>query len=212
MSGYEHVQGRPIANLPAELKQAASSGWLSRLWKRNEAAPSPAPVKANLGEESSFYYDKELKRWVNKHVSDYSLYPAMCLSDLSSAQSSSAEAAKAAAPPPPPRSQTASPGRSFGAMPPPSPVGPPPARPATAHPIDLTSEPPRRAPPPRVRSNLVPSDAEGLSAPPSPLPPSATPPPPGGGPPPAGRARPPPKRNVRSRYVDVFSQEAAGGQ
>ncbi|EIW59984.1 uncharacterized protein TRAVEDRAFT_45241 [Trametes versicolor FP-101664 SS1] len=192
----EGAEEKPKAAEPAkpELKQAASSGWLSRLWKRNEAAPSPAPVKANLGEESSFYYDKELKRWVNKH-------------------SSSAEAAKAAAPPPPPRSQTASPGRSFGgAMPPPSPVGPPPARPATAHPIDLTSEPPRRAPPPRVRSNLVPSDAEGLSAPPSPLPPSATPPPPGGGPPPPAGRRPPPKRNVRSRYVDVFSQEAAGGQ
>ncbi|KAH9856978.1 Sec23-binding domain of Sec16-domain-containing protein [Lenzites betulinus] len=176
-----------------EVKQAPSSGWLSRLWKRNEPMPTAAaPVKANLGEESSFYYDKELKRWVNKNASG--------------------ETAKPAAPAPPPRSQTASPGRSFGAAPPPSPLGPPPARPATAHPIDLTAEPPRRAPPPRVRSNLVPSDAEGLSAPPSPMPPSSgTPtPPPGGGPPRTGSARPGAKRNVRSRYVDVFSQEAGG--
>ena len=53
----------------AEVKQTASSGWLSRLWKRADST-SPAPVKANLGEESSFYYDKELKRWVNKNVSE----------------------------------------------------------------------------------------------------------------------------------------------
>ncbi|KAH9901028.1 Sec23-binding domain of Sec16-domain-containing protein [Cubamyces lactineus] len=172
-----------------EVKQSTSSGWLSKLWRRGET--TPAPVKANLGEESSFYYDKELKRWVNKN--------------------SAAEAAKPSPPPPPPRAQTASPGRSFGAMPPPSPLGPPPARPATAHPIDITGEPPRRAPPPRVRSNLVPSDADGPSAPPSPMPPTGTPPPLGGGPPPAGRARPAAKRNVRSRYVDVFSQEAGAG-
>ncbi|KAI9070392.1 hypothetical protein FKP32DRAFT_1639839 [Trametes sanguinea] len=174
-----------------EVKQTASSGWLSRLWRRQET-PTPGPVKANLGEESSFYYDKELKRWVNKN--------------------SAAEASKPAPPPPPPRAQTASPGRSFGAMPPSSPVGPPPARPATAHPIDITAEPPRRAPP-RVRSNLVPSDADGPSAPPSPMPPMGSTPPPGGGPPPAGaaRSRPGVKRNVRSRYVDVFQQEASAG-
>ncbi|KAI0831400.1 Sec23-binding domain of Sec16-domain-containing protein [Trametes gibbosa] len=186
---------KPKATEPtkSEVKQTASSGWLSRLWKRNETMPAAAaPVKANLGEESSFYYDKELKRWVNKNASG--------------------ETAKPAPPAPPPRSQTASPGRSFGAAPPPSPLGPPPARPATAHPIDLTSEPPRRAPPPRVRSNLVPNDAEGLSAPPSPMPPpSGGPtPPPGGGPPRTGSARPGVKRNVRSRYVDVFQQEAGG--
>ncbi|RDX56664.1 hypothetical protein OH76DRAFT_1426347 [Lentinus brumalis] len=174
---------------PAEVKQTASSGWLSRLWKRPDST-SPAPVKANLGEESAFYYDKELKRWVNKN--------------------SGAEAAKPSQPPPPPRAQTASPGRAFGAMPPSSSLGAPP-RPATAHPIDLTSEPPRR-PPTRVRSNLVPSDAEGSPATPSsPLPPSASgTPPPGNGPPmgrPRGAAG---KRNVRSRYVDVFSQESGG--
>ncbi|KAI0362216.1 hypothetical protein OH77DRAFT_1507802 [Trametes cingulata] len=188
----EEDKPKPTEPAKPEVKQSASSGWLSRLWKRGET--TPAPVKANLGEESSFYYDKELKRWVNKN--------------------SAGEAAKPAPPPPPPRAQTASPGRSLGAMPPGSPVGPPPARPATAHPIDITSEPPRR-PPPRVRSNLVPSDADSNSAPPSPMPPSSnssTPPPSGGGgPPPAGRPRPTAKRNVRSRYVDVFQQETSGG-
>ncbi|RPD66236.1 hypothetical protein L226DRAFT_609114 [Lentinus tigrinus ALCF2SS1-7] len=184
-------KSKPAEPEKPEVKQTASSGWLSRLWKRADST-SPAPVKANLGEESSFYYDKELKRWVNK--------------------TAGAEAAKPSQPPPPPRAQTASPGRALGAMPPPSPLGGPP-RPATAqamgHTIDLTSEPPRR-PPTRVRSNLVPNNAEGSPATPtSPLPPSATPPP-GNGPPmgrPRGAAG---KRNVRSRYVDVFSQENGG--
>ncbi|OSC99056.1 hypothetical protein PYCCODRAFT_1438667 [Trametes coccinea BRFM310] len=188
----EEEKPKPADPPKPEVKQTASSGWLSRLWRRGET-PTPGPVKANLGEESSFYYDKELKRWVNKN--------------------SAADASKPAPPPPPPRAQTASPGRSFGAMPPSSPVGPPPARPATAHPIDLTAEPPRRAAPPRVRSNLVPTDADGPSAPPSPMPPMGSTPPPGGGPPPASasRSRPGVKRNVRSRYVDVFQQEASAG-
>ncbi|KAI1795779.1 Sec23-binding domain of Sec16-domain-containing protein [Ganoderma leucocontextum] len=173
----------------AEVKAAASSGWLSRLWKRNDS--SPAPVKANLGEQSSFYFDKELGKWVNN--------------------TTSATESKPAAPPPPPRAQTASPSRSLGAGPPPSsPLagGPPPTRPATAGAIDLTSEPPRR-PPTRVRSNLVPSDAtDQPSAPPSPMPTSGTPPPGNG--PPTGRARSAAaKRNVRSRYVDVFQQEGS---
>ena len=42
-----------------------SSSWFTRWW--NKEGPS-GPVKATLGEESSFVYDKELKRWVNKKV------------------------------------------------------------------------------------------------------------------------------------------------
>ena len=50
----------------------------------SKAGTPGAPIKAKLGEESSFYYDKELKKWVNKNAGP--------------------DAAKAAAPtPPPPR-------------------------------------------------------------------------------------------------------------
>lgn len=45
---------------------AASGSWLGRWFKRSDGAP--ASVKASLGEETSFYYDKELKKWVNKKV------------------------------------------------------------------------------------------------------------------------------------------------
>ena len=105
----------------------------------------------------------------------------------------------------PPRAQTASPGRSLAmGTPPPA----PPARPATA--ADHTQPPPPK-PSMRVRSNLVPPELENTSAPPTPN--SATLPlTPGAGPPPPGSRRGTQgKRAVRSRYVDVFQQEAQGG-
>lgn len=46
---------------------ASSSSWLGRWWKKDTAA-APGPIKASLGEETSFVYDKDLKRWVNKKV------------------------------------------------------------------------------------------------------------------------------------------------
>jgi hypothetical protein len=49
-----------------ETPEAGATSWFSRWWKRSD---SRTPIKANLGEEKSFYYDKELKRWVNKTVS-----------------------------------------------------------------------------------------------------------------------------------------------
>lgn len=53
-----------------------SSSWFSRWWSKEG---SSGPVKATLGEDSSFVYDKELKRWVNKKVSfacRYLCFPA----------------------------------------------------------------------------------------------------------------------------------------
>ncbi|KZT09428.1 uncharacterized protein LAESUDRAFT_735142 [Laetiporus sulphureus 93-53] len=165
-----------------EPKPASSGSWLSRLWRRDSA---PAPIRANLGEQTTFYYDKELKRWVNK--------------------SAGPEAAKPAPPPPPPRAQTASPGRSHASLPAGVNLPLPPARPATANAVSFGNGPPR--PPMRVRSNLVPAEAENGSAPPTPA--SATmPTTPGVGPPPGGRSRAQAKRPVRNRYVDVFQQQA----
>jgi len=100
--------------------------------------------------------------------------------------------------PPPPRAQTTSPGRMD--RPPPSPgnLPPPPLRPASA--VDLSS-PPRKAIP-RVRSNLVPDNTQSVPPTPAsndtgflqpPIPPSR----------PRSQAS---KKNVRSRYVDVFQQ------
>jgi COPII coat assembly protein SEC16 len=46
---------------------SSSGSWLGRFWRRTETT-TPGPIKASLGEETSFYYDKEQKRWVNKKV------------------------------------------------------------------------------------------------------------------------------------------------
>ncbi|TFK42566.1 Sec23-binding domain of Sec16-domain-containing protein [Crucibulum laeve] len=178
----------PTPSAPArpELKptSGSSGSWfsLSRLWKRDEAL-TPGPVKASLGEESAFYYDKELKRWVNKKAG--------------------AEAVtKPAAPPPPPsRAQTASPGMTGPRAPPPSSNGSNPTRSASA--IDLSTSPPSNKPVMRVRSNLVPPPE---SAPSTPTGTRLAPP----GPPPGRPKSQASKRNIRNRYVDVFSQENGG--
>ncbi|KIJ69376.1 hypothetical protein HYDPIDRAFT_145368 [Hydnomerulius pinastri MD-312] len=172
---------------------AASGSWLSRFWKKSDA---PAPIKASLGEETTFYYDKELKRWVNKKAGAEVAPPSTL-------------------PPPPSRAQTASPGRTGGphpngitngtaSAPPPlapphaPPHAPPLARPASS--IDLSTSPTAKAPM-RVRSNLVPTEV--ASMPNTPAPGMGTTPPP-----PMGRPRSQAaKKNVRTRYVDVFQQE-----
>jgi hypothetical protein len=43
------------------------TGAFKYLWgtPKEEEQPAPTPSKANLGEENQFYYDKELKKWVN---------------------------------------------------------------------------------------------------------------------------------------------------
>ncbi|KAI6109788.1 Sec23-binding domain of Sec16-domain-containing protein [Pisolithus sp. B1] len=158
--------------------QAAASGssWFSRFWKRSE---TPGPVKANLGEETSFYYDKELKRWVNKKAGAEGAQPV------------------APTPPPPVRAQTASPSQARR----PTTGGPPIALPLarTASAIDLTSPKPSMRP----RSNLVPPEVAATPTTPN-LDLGA-----GIAPPPMGRPRSQAaKKNVRSRYVDVFQQEA----
>ncbi|KAL0071380.1 hypothetical protein AAF712_001237 [Marasmius tenuissimus] len=165
---------------------ASSGSWLSRWWKRDSTS-TPGPVKANLGEQTSFYYDKELKRWVNKTAGSEPPQPA-------------------ATPPPPSRAQTASPGMSGGPGSRPPSAGPPPPRSASAADLSGAGPPPSKAGsgPMRIRSNLVPSDA-AASAPGTPTGSQLMPP--------SGPARPKSsqaaKRNVRSRYVDVFQQEGA---
>lgn len=75
-----------------ELKPSPSTSWLGRLWGRKEPSADAAATKAaqaHMGEESAFYYDKDLKRWVNKKAGD--------------------SGGAAATPPPPPRATTASP-------------------------------------------------------------------------------------------------------
>ncbi|EPQ28504.1 uncharacterized protein PFL1_03807 [Pseudozyma flocculosa PF-1] len=197
------------------LKPSASSSWLGRLWGRSSSttlAEQAKAKKAHLGEETAFYYDKELKRWVNKKAGDTST--------------------PASPPPPPPRAQTTSPAtgpdRGAGAASAP-PMrnfsgGPPPPRSALSGfsgratpPISEEQSGPPGAGLPlrnggpglaRARSNLADHTMPPAAQPPtrsgSATPmggPSAMSPPPA--PPPGSRAGTVKKRPIKSRYVVV---------
>lgn len=88
-------------------------GWFGG-WFKKDAAAGPGPIKAKLGEENSFVYDPELKKWVNKK--------------------GGATETKTAATPPPPRSSPAGSRSASGSAAPP--MGPPsgPMRPPTSNP------------------------------------------------------------------------------
>lgn len=51
----------------AKSKEGAGDkkGWFGGWFKKDPNA-GPGPIKAKLGEENSFYYDPELKKWINK--------------------------------------------------------------------------------------------------------------------------------------------------
>lgn len=70
MSNFFNPGYAEVFTIIIDIKQTASGGWLSRLWRRGD---TPAPIKANLGDQTTFYYDKDLKRWVNKNVGIFEL-------------------------------------------------------------------------------------------------------------------------------------------
>ncbi|EFX03970.1 copii vesicle coat protein [Grosmannia clavigera kw1407] len=55
----------------AEAAKAKKKGWGLPAWlgggKKEVVEQAPKAVRANLGEKSSFYYDADLKRWINKN-------------------------------------------------------------------------------------------------------------------------------------------------
>ncbi|KDQ07949.1 hypothetical protein BOTBODRAFT_59681 [Botryobasidium botryosum FD-172 SS1] len=183
---------------PDAKPNASGGSWFGRWWGKKEGEGG-GPVKASLGEESSFYYDKELKRWVNKKVGG-------------------ADATPPPTPPPPPsRAQTASPGRAMmkSSAGPPSPALAPPPRPqSTSNLAALGAGPPPGSAggPRRVRSHLAesfvpeepPSGASNSNGSPSDGTAGANTGLLQAPPPPRTKSAQGAKRNVRSRYVDVF--------
>lgn len=149
-----------VAKRAAEAKAAKSGGWGFSSWFKGGAAKKETPevgapnkpIRAKLGEANSFYYDPELKRWVNKNADPKD------------------NEAKKATPPPPkgiPRSVSSSPAPPMG-MPP---TSNPDAGRASAPPAG----PPRSTmtPPPPPAATLAPSASESsLTAPPSLAPPA----------------------------------------
>ncbi|CAZ86675.1 unnamed protein product [Tuber melanosporum] len=150
-------------------------GWFGG-WFGKRDPNQQGPIKAKLGEESSFVYDPDLKRWVNKKAGD------------------TATAAPKPAPPPKRASTPASQPSST-----PSTPGFPPSGTSSAPPTSGL-----HAPPPPFGRSPTPSSMPSTSAPPPPLgPPASTPPatgPPGAGPP----SRPPTSMSQRATTGDTI--------
>lgn len=140
-----------------------SGSWFGGWFGKKDPNAAPGPIKAKLGEESSFYFDKDLNKWVNKK--------------------GGADSASASAPTPPPPKAGPGPGGSSSG--PPSrvasgsaggpPASGPPSRQATpANGLPGTALPPKMsstpalagsvagamAPPPRPASSM--SNASSL--------------------------------------------------
>ncbi|KAJ6002932.1 hypothetical protein N7451_005479 [Penicillium sp. IBT 35674x] len=80
-------------------KKGWFGGWFGGAAKKDADNSGGGPIRAKLGEESSFYYDNDLKKWVNKKDPNSS--------------------ASVRATPPPPRSSAPPSRASSGSMPPP---------------------------------------------------------------------------------------------
>ncbi|KAL4778646.1 Sec23-binding domain of Sec16-domain-containing protein [Aspergillus varians] len=120
---------RKAAEADAQKAAPAKSSWWGWIKgganKEETNAAAGKPIRAKLGEESSFYYDKDLKKWVNKK------------------DPNSATAARATPPPPrgtAPPSRTAS-GSSMPPPPVPAGAGSRPTSSAGAPPPPLSSSP-----------------------------------------------------------------------
>ncbi|ANB12296.1 Sec16p [Sugiyamaella lignohabitans] len=172
-----------------ETSSDGKKGWFSGWFKKGEDDGQPKAVRAKLGEESSFYYDQELKRWVNKKAP--------------------LDNAKPAAPAPPPKSSKPSAASTPG-IPSPSTVATP--SPVATPPIggERAASAPVRAPPGMPGPSSL-SGGPSLSASTSSSDLRKPSPSSGGGlddllasvP----TTRKPAKRSARNRYVDIMAQK-----
>ncbi|KAJ5180188.1 hypothetical protein N7492_003398 [Penicillium capsulatum] len=101
-------------------KKGWFGGWFGGGGKKEPENPGGGPIKAKLGEENSFYYDQELKKWVNK-------------------KDPNSSAPVRATPPPPRGSAPSSRAASSSSMPPPA---PPMSIPSSSRPQSSSSDVP----------------------------------------------------------------------
>ncbi|KAF2280495.1 uncharacterized protein EI97DRAFT_430204 [Westerdykella ornata] len=199
----------------------SGGGWFGSWFKKDPNA-SPGPIKAKLGEENSFYYDPDLKKWVNKKAGvtetaktatpppPKSGPPSRSVSDVGGPSAPPSSGASSAGPPsaPPFRPPTSNPQRSSSMPPPMGGFGAPGSRTSTPGvPSGDEGGAGGKAPPPLTRPPLVPGQGNGPHSRPSTGMSNASsiddllgaP-----GPKKGGRAL---KKKGSSRYVDVMAQK-----
>ncbi|KAL2786824.1 Sec23-binding domain of Sec16-domain-containing protein [Aspergillus keveii] len=163
---------RKAAEADAQKAAPAKAGWFSFGWmkggNKEENNLAGKPIRAKLGEESSFYYDQDLKKWVNKK-------------DPNSATQARATPPPPKGPAPPSRSASGSsmpppPVPTLGSRPPSSAGAPPPPLSSSPAPSSLGLPPTPSLGPARsvstgaVSTGGTPSSRPGSSAGPPPRP------------------------------------------
>ncbi|KAL4939584.1 Sec23-binding domain of Sec16-domain-containing protein [Aspergillus oleicola] len=118
---------RKAAEADAQKPAPAKSSWWGWIKGGNKEDPSAAaaagkPIRAKLGEQNSFYYDEELKKWVNKKDPN-SAAPVRATPPPPKAPGPPSRTASGSSMPPPPAPMPMAagsrPGSSAGAPPPP---------------------------------------------------------------------------------------------
>ncbi|KAM7208783.1 COPII coat assembly protein sec-16, variant 1 [Naviculisporaceae sp. PSN 640] len=132
------------AKRAAEAAKQTKKGWGFSGWFGGAKKDTPSqdnvsspnkPIRAKLGEANSFYYDPELKRWINKNASPEDNAP------------------KKSAPPPPRSAPPAGAGPRSASSSPAPPMSPPMATPAEAGRASAPPKPPQtQGQPPRAAS------------------------------------------------------------
>ncbi|EMC96793.1 hypothetical protein BAUCODRAFT_490045 [Baudoinia panamericana UAMH 10762] len=150
----------------------AGGTWFGGWFKKDPSAELNKPIKAKLGEESSFHYDEKLKKWVNKKGGMEEATPAAATPPPPRAPGSRAGSVAAGPPPSGPPSRV---GSGVGSLPPSASFGPPgsgpPSRAGT--PASFRSAGPDSAshPPPTMAG--INADAAGSSSAPPSRPPTS---------------------------------------
>lgn len=161
---HESIQSKcPNTCYAAKRPPPQKKGWFSGWFRGRKEEDSKKPIRANLGEENSFYYDPELKKWVNKKDPDSATASARSTPPPPKGPAPRSVSQRSA---PPPSSPSSRPSTAGSAPPPPrtgspSVSGPPPAggpgisRPASTSATGGTPGPaPGSAPPSRPPTSL----------------------------------------------------------
>ncbi|PLB41113.1 COPII coat assembly protein SEC16 [Aspergillus candidus] len=156
------------AKKPGPAKKGWFGGWFGGGKKESDNAhPTGGPIRAKLGEENSFYYDTELKKWVNKKdpnsatVARATPPPPKAMPSRTASGSSAAPSQGGASPMLPPQgrpSSSAGAPPSLSSSPGPSTLAPPPMLGTTPRSVStgapLSTPPDATAGPPRPTSSL----------------------------------------------------------
>ncbi|EEQ91606.1 COPII coat assembly protein SEC16 [Blastomyces dermatitidis ER-3] len=138
---------RKAAEEDAKKPITEKKGWFSWWGKKDPNASSPGPIRAKLGEENSFYYDKELKRWVNKKDPDSATTTTHSTPPPPKGPAPPSRSASATNGIPPLGNNILTSGSALTLAPPPNPSSGPPSQAGDSSPRNLSPGIPSLAPP-----------------------------------------------------------------